>query len=124
MHQQAAGHIDARRDRRDSFRHARSALSETRMQVLWAPWRMAYIGAPKQPGCIFCDLPVGADQKVALVLARTPHSVIMLNRFPYANGHIMVAPRRHTGDLGALPAVEHVELSETLRRSLVLVQEF
>ena len=41
------------------------------MQVLWAPWRMAYIGAPKEPGCIFCDKPQAPDQKAALVLART-----------------------------------------------------
>jgi ATP adenylyltransferase len=94
------------------------------MDVLWAPWRMQYIGSPKDPGCIFCDMPAAADQKTALVLARTPHSVVMLNRFPYGNAHVMVAPRRHSGDLGALPAEEYVELAETLRRSLVLLQEF
>lgn len=93
------------------------------MQVLWAPWRMAYIGAPKEAGCIFCTMPAAADQKVALVLARTPHSSVMLNRFPYANGHLMVAPRRHTADLSALPPAEHAELAETLRRSLTLLQE-
>jgi ATP adenylyltransferase len=84
---------------------------------------MAYIGAPKQPGCIFCELPGAADQKAALVLARTPHSVVMLNRFPYANGHLMVAPRQHTAELSALPAEAYGELSEVLRRSLVLLQE-
>jgi len=93
------------------------------MQVLWAPWRMAYIGAPKAPGCIFCTLPAADDQKVALVLARTPHAVVLLNRFPYQNGHLMVAPRRHTAELSALPAAEHVELAEVLRRSLTLLQE-
>src|SRR5215467_12683520 len=65
-----------------------------------------------------------ADQKAALVLARTPHGVVMLNRFPYANGHIMVAPRRHTSELAALPTEEYVELSEVLRRAMVLLQEF
>ena len=47
--------------------------------------------------------PTPPDQKAALVLARTPHTVVMLNRFPYGNGHIMVAPRRHTAELSALP---------------------
>jgi len=94
------------------------------MHVLWAPWRMAFIGAPKAPGCIFCELPAAPDQKAALVLARTPHSLVMLNKFPYANGHIMVAPRRHTAELSALPAEEYGEFSEVLRRSQVLLQEF
>jgi ATP adenylyltransferase len=85
---------------------------------------MAYIGAPKQPGCIFCTQPAATDQKAALVLARPPHAVVMLNRFPYQNGHVMVAPRRHTAELGALPDDEHVALAEALRRSLVLLQEF
>ena len=94
------------------------------MDVLWAPWRMAYIGAPKEPGCIFCRLPAAADQHAALVLARTAHAVVMLNRFPYQNGHVMVAPRRHTADLAELPSAEHGELAEILRRSLSLLQAF
>jgi ATP adenylyltransferase len=94
------------------------------MHVLWAPWRMAYIGAPKEPGCIFCSLPAAADQHAALVLARTAHTVVVLNRFPYQNGHVMVAPRRHTADLADLATAEHAELAEILRRSLTLLQAF
>ena len=93
------------------------------MRVLWAPWRMAYIGAPKPPGCIFCTNPAAADRRVALVLAVTPHAAVMLNRYPYGNGHVMVAPRLHTADLGALDAAAHAGLSETLRRAVGLVQE-
>jgi ATP adenylyltransferase len=93
-------------------------------RVLWAPWRMQYIGSAKEPGCIFCDKRTAPDQKAALVLARTPHTIVILNRFPYANGHIMVAPRRHTAELSALPADEHLELAEVLRRSMTLLQEF
>ena len=93
------------------------------MQVLWAPWRMAYIGAPKEPGCIFCTLPAAEDLKAALVLARTPHAAVLLNRFPYGNAHIMIAPRRHTAELSALPPDEYGELSEVLRRSMTLLQE-
>lgn len=93
------------------------------MQVLWAPWRMAYVGAPKEAGCIFCTKPAAQDLRAALVLARTQHSVLMLNRFPYANGHVMVAPRRHTADLRELPSAEFVELSETLRRTMGVLQD-
>ncbi len=92
------------------------------MHVLWAPWRMAYIGAPKPAGCIFCTHPAAADQKAALVLAQPAHAVVMLNRYPYGNGHVMVAPRRHTADLSALSAEEHGALAETVRRAVALLQ--
>ena len=96
-------------------------MSDTR--VLWAPWRMAYIGAPKAPGCIFCTQPAAADRRAALVLAATPHAVVMLNRYPYGNGHLLVAPRLHTADLAALPDDAHLALSEALRRSLAILQD-
>ncbi|MBX3027462.1 HIT domain-containing protein [bacterium] len=90
-------------------------------RALWAPWRMAYIGAPKSGACIFCDAPA-ADPQAALVLAASAHAVVMLNRYPYANGHLMVAPRAHTADLGALEATAYAALSETLRRAVGLLQ--
>ncbi len=92
------------------------------MEVLWAPWRMAYIGAPKDPGCIFCTHPTATDRKAALVLAVTPAAVVMLNRYPYGNGHVMVAPRQHTADLAALPDAAHAALAETLRRTIAVLQ--
>ncbi len=92
------------------------------MHVLWAPWRMAYIGGAKEAGCVFCTKPAAPDLRAGLVLTRARHAVVMLNRFPYANGHLMVAPRRHTADLGALAAGEYAELMETMRRSAALLQ--
>jgi ATP adenylyltransferase len=85
---------------------------------------MAYIGSPKEPGCIFCDKPQVEDRKAALVLTRTAHATVIMNRYPYGNGHLMVAPRRHTNDLMALPAAEHTDLAETVRRSLALMRDF
>jgi ATP adenylyltransferase len=61
---------------------------------------------------------MAGDARERLVLGTTPHSLVMLNRFPYQSGHLMVAPRRHTADLPALPAAEHADLAETLRRAL------
>jgi ATP adenylyltransferase len=87
------------------------------MDVLWAPWRMAYIGGPRTPGCIFCAATDG-DPRERLLLGTTPASVVMLNRYPYQSGHLMVAPRRHTADLAGLAADEHADLAETLRRTL------
>ncbi|HEX8911383.1 MAG TPA: HIT domain-containing protein [Humisphaera sp.] len=78
--------------------------------VLFAPWRMPYIkGLDKPPGgdgCFLCAA-AAADtpeaRRAALVLWRTGHSVVLLNRYPYANGHVMVAPLGHHADLDALP---------------------
>ncbi len=88
------------------------------MDVLWAPWRMAYVGRGRdESGCIFCAALTG-DPRERLLLGSTAHSLVMLNRFPYQNGHLMVAPRRHAGDLAVLPEAEHGDLAETLRRAL------
>ena len=87
------------------------------MDRIWAPWRMEYILAEKSAdtGCIFClgDDP-GADRE-RLVLHRTVHSLVMLNRYPYTNGHLMIAPRQHTADLNRLTDAEMLDLFATLR---------
>jgi ATP adenylyltransferase len=87
------------------------------MEVLWAPWRMAYVGDRTRSACIFCAASEG-DPRERLLLGMSRASLVMLNRFPYQNGHLMIAPRRHTADLPALPADEHGDLAETLRRTL------
>jgi ATP adenylyltransferase len=93
------------------------------MQVLWAPWRMAYIGTEKtDTGCIFCGA-VEGDPRDRLLLGTSAASLVMLNRYPYASAHLMVAPRRHTAALPDLPADEHADLAETLRRSLRALDE-
>jgi ATP adenylyltransferase len=85
------------------------------MKVLWAPWRMEMISAPKAKGCIFCELPRAGDDRRNLVLSSTRSTVVMLNRFPYNSGHLMVAPRRHVGTLEALTRAQHVHLADALR---------
>ncbi len=93
------------------------------MRVLWAPWRMAYIAAPKaDDGCLFCRA-VDGDPRERLLLGAGPASLVMLNRFPYASAHVMVAPRRHIASLPDLPAGDHHDLAETLRRSLRTLDE-
>jgi ATP adenylyltransferase len=69
---------------------------------LWAPWRLEYVGsADEQKGCIFCAALAGADED-GLVVSRGTHAFVLLNRFPYASGHFMVAPVRHVAELGDL----------------------
>jgi len=87
------------------------------VQVLWAPWRMAYVADKAARGCIFC-IALEGDRRERLLLGTTAASLVILNRFPYQNGHLMVAPRRHTASLTALPEAEHRDLAETLRRSI------
>ncbi len=77
---------------------------------LWAPWRMAYILGPKPDGCVFCHARDGADDRAHLVVARGDHVFVVLNRFPYAPGHLMVLPLRHEGAVEALSPDESSEL--------------
>lgn len=94
------------------------------MKQLWAPWRMTYIDeGVKEPGCIFCNKDREPDARAALVVGRTAHSLVMLNKYPYNNGHLLVAPKRHESQLGNLPADEHGDLSETLRRSVEIIRQ-
>lgn len=92
------------------------------MRVLWAPWRMTLISAPKRKGCIFCQLPRETNRRDSLVLEATRASVVMLNRFPYNSGHVMVAPRRHVGALERLTATERRGLDAALHRAAAIVR--
>lgn len=84
---------------------------EEEMERLWAPWRMEYITQPKTGECVFCRR---RDHREDLVLRRTDLVQVMLNRYPYSNGHLMVAPVRHTADLNQLSDAEVVELFRTV----------
>ena len=72
------------------------------MKVLWAPWRMSYILSDKTQGCIFCELPKQGKDRENLILYRSSHNFVIMNRFPYNNGHIMVVPYLHVSTLEGL----------------------
>jgi ATP adenylyltransferase len=77
---------------------------------LWAPWRLEYIArADEEPGCVFCRAAAGDDEEM-LVVHRGREAFVLLNRFPYASGHLMVAPFRHVGDVGDLSDGEALEV--------------
>ncbi|HEY8517880.1 MAG TPA: HIT domain-containing protein [Candidatus Binatia bacterium] len=94
-------------------------------RVLWAPWRMTYVegNAPRRGGCIFCDLPVEGDPRENLVLHADEHAVVMLNRYPYNSGHLMVAPRRHVADPLELPDDAWTALMDHVRRGMAALRE-
>jgi ATP adenylyltransferase len=90
------------------------------MDHLWAPWRLAYIANPKPPGtedvCFICKGLAESDDRANLIAWRRPQSAVVLNRFPYNNGHLLVAPNRHKGALHELDEGEILEMQETLTR--------
>ena len=94
------------------------------MKQLWAPWRMAYIDEGlKDQSCIFCTKYRDADLRAALVLAQTQHTVVMMNKYPYNNGHLLIAPKRHENNLGQLPGEVFSELNEVLRQAVEIVRQ-
>ncbi len=88
---------------------------------LWAPWRMAYIlsGEEQSAECIFCAFPARGPERHRehLILAAAADWFIIMNRFPYNNGHIMVVPARHVGDPELLSDAEHAACAEVVRRA-------
>ncbi len=98
------------------------------MKPIWAPWRMDYILDESRRcttgnSCVFClDADTGCD-KDRLVLYRGQHAFVIMNRFPYTNGHLLVAPYRHVADLCALNADENSEISDLICRCRQVLQE-
>ncbi len=85
------------------------------MKHLWAPWRLDYILGPKPDACVFC-LPEGTEEdEERLVLWRGRRTFVIMNRFPYNNGHIMVCPYRHVMDLAALDPETAHEMMDLLQ---------
>ena len=78
---------------------------------LWAPWRLEYIqNADKQDGCFFCDAAASGDDEASLVVYRGERAFVLLNKFPYASGHLLVAPHRHGIGFGELDDEEALEI--------------
>src|SRR5258708_22387339 len=82
------------------------------MEHLWAPWRMAYIEpqTPQPQGCIFCTLPAEHRDAENYILYRGTLCFMMLNRYPYNNGHLMIAPYQHVPSIEQLDAATLAEL--------------
>jgi ATP adenylyltransferase len=81
--------------------------------VLFTPWRLSYLegSAPPVDGCLFCVLKDGSDEE-ALVVHRGATAYVLLNRYPYSNGHVMVTPYAHRASLSAMTVAERAELIE------------
>jgi len=85
-------------------------------EVLFAPWRYEYLVAEKSSGCIFCEAASSSDEDGSLVVYRGKKVFVLLNRYPYTNGHLMVAPYDHTSRLSDSPDETLTELVRTVAR--------
>ncbi len=85
------------------------------MENLWAPWRMEYILGKREPYCIFCPEGDGHTDEERLILHRGPLVMVMMNKFPYNNGHLLVAPWRHVAGLDELSEEETTAIMQWVK---------
>jgi len=96
------------------------------MDQLWAPWRLAYVAkdAPSREGddCFICRGLAERDDRKNQIVQRTGRSVVLLNTYPYNNGHLLVAPRAHKGRMDELTPDELLDANEQIRRMVALLE--
>ena len=93
---------------------------------IWAPWRLAYVKDASKDfdeGCIFCTAPAQNDDRATLIVHRGERCFVILNKFPYTNGHLMVAPYEHLATLPALDGETVAEMMALAQRAIVVLDE-
>lgn len=94
------------------------------MKHLWSPWRMSYIEAEKsKDGCVFCEALSQPDGPENLIVARSERAFVILNRFPYTSGHLMVLPFQHVNSLTKLNVQTRAEMMELLNKCTLVLQQ-
>lgn len=96
------------------------------MKRIWAPWRMVYIKSAREDDkqCLFCRVLSEQEDAKNLILIRGNYCFVMMNKYPYTNGHLMVVPYQHTADLSKLSESEHLEIAHFINLSCQLLTEF
>jgi len=91
-------------------------MNDKEKDILWAPWRIGYVTAPEAEGCIFCNKAASSEDEKNFILYRGEYAFALLNIYPYNNGHLMIAPYTHTGNLTDIePGILH-EMQDTVQR--------
>jgi len=93
------------------------------MNKLWAPWRIDYIRSPKEEGCVFCKKSKSTNYEDDLVLYKGEESFILMNLYPYSNGHIMVSPYKHTSDTNDLSPICNEEIMRLANESMNILRK-
>ncbi|MEE9253172.1 MAG: HIT domain-containing protein [Thermodesulfobacteriota bacterium] len=94
------------------------------MKKLWAPWRIDYIKGERAQGCVFCDKPKLSRDRENLILYRGETGYIIMNRYPYANGHLIALPYRHIDSFGELEEKEKLELMNLINLGVDVLRAF
>ena len=93
-------------------------------KILWAPWRLEYItDASKNEGCIFCQKSKEKDDKANLIVHRGKTAFVIMNKYPYNNGHLLIVPFKHTDEMSSLNDEEKLELFDLLRYAQDVLKE-
>ncbi len=92
------------------------------MENIWAPWRIDYILSKKPAGCIFCDKPQENQDDLNLILYRGRYHFMIMNAYPYNNGHMMVVPYRHTATLSGWSEQEQQEMMQLADKGVELLK--
>jgi ATP adenylyltransferase len=95
---------------------------------MWSPWRMSYVSAEKEhgfegPSCVFCSLPAQDDDERTYILYRGARAFVIMNLYPYNNGHLMVVPYAHVDSISALDAETLTEMMGLAQRSQAVLTE-
>jgi ATP adenylyltransferase len=92
------------------------------IKTLWAPWRAAYVeGGAEADSCIFCVATGAPERRKKLVLAEARSSIVMLNKYPYNGGHLLVAPKNHERSLASLSTEDYGRVCEAVRRCVAIL---
>lgn len=97
--------------------------SDSKSEILWAPWRMEYILGEKESGCIFCTRINQDSDKENLILLRGENNFVIMNKYPYNNGHLMVVPNRHTSEFDSLSDPEKLEMMNLVSKSMNVLKK-
>jgi ATP adenylyltransferase len=93
---------------------------------IWAPWRLAYVkdaSKDAEEGCIFCAKPGEENDRENLIVHRGDRCFVILNLYPYTNGHLMVAPYEHVGGIQALPVETTAEMMALAQRAIEVLED-
>ncbi len=92
------------------------------MNRLWAPWRMDYIRTPKEDGCVFCNKHQSTKDRENLLLFRGEESFVLMNLYPYSNGHLMISPYKHTSNTNDISSIGNQEIMFLTNKSMEIIK--
>ena len=92
-------------------------------KILWAPWRGEYVAGKKDPGCIFCPPEAPLPDEERLILYRDDKVLVIMNKFPYNVGHLLISPRRHVAGLENLTENELLSIMRMCQEAIKILKE-